>query len=306
MTNPLASLTPHAPATRKLDSSNFLRQRQEDFAAHLARLAEQHRSPDAPDLARGPERIVTTPAPERTRPDSESQPEQPAAPEARQSTGETQPGEQRSDPLPHIPRFADVPLSAQYPLGPYRQAPEEYGGEWWLVNPFTGDEPWAKHPELLGGDAASATEAPTRQLPEGFEEIFGPEPSAADFANRIDFNRVRNEWEHQLEHFGGTGIPEGFTAEDVEAAQATFEAWGLGEPVFYEGRYGWVARFPNGGVPEFQANPATALLTPHLVVAGYQIRLAQQGSDVQEQHPFVPPSVFGDPTPLDPEDFQTA
>lgn len=43
---------------------------------------------------------------------------------------------------PNTPRYQDVPDSWKWPIGPYQQAPEEFGGEWWKVNPFTGSEPW--------------------------------------------------------------------------------------------------------------------------------------------------------------------
>jgi hypothetical protein len=32
---------------------------------------------------------------------------------------------------------AEIPAHWKAPYGPYRQAPQQYGGEWWFVNPFT-------------------------------------------------------------------------------------------------------------------------------------------------------------------------
>ena len=63
---------------------------------------------------------------------------------------------------PGTPRYPDVPEWAKHPLGPYHQAPLEYGGEWWSVNPFTGPEPWIPR--------ASQNE---QTLPDAFAEIFG-------------------------------------------------------------------------------------------------------------------------------------
>lgn len=192
-------------------------------------------------------------------------------------------------PLPHIPRYADVPADLQWPDGPYRQAPPEYGGEWWQVSPFTGEQPWLQLDHV--SRTAEAVEETPLAMPEGFLKLFGPEP-----AGRNQVERIR--WEQDLEHFKQAGVPEGFSAEQIEAASSLFESWGLGRPQFYEGRYGWSARFPDSAIPDFEANPHTAIEAAHLVVARYQIRLAQQGEAPAERHPFVPPQVFGD-SPLD-------
>ena len=64
-------------------------------------------------------------------------------------------------------RPKEIPEAWKHPVGPYRQAPPEYGGEWWLVNPFSGDEPW-----LLLDRKAPVPEV----LPVGFENTFGPRP----------------------------------------------------------------------------------------------------------------------------------
>jgi len=142
----------------------------------------------------------------------------------------------------------------------------------------------ADEPEPAATEASEETPDAT---PEGFTRIFGEAPAGFNSVERI-------RWEQDLEHFKQIGVPEGFTREQIEAAAALFESWGLGEPQFYEGRYGWSARFPDSAIPDFEANPHTAITASHLVVARYQIRLAQQGEGVGERHPFVPPQVFGD------------
>jgi hypothetical protein len=174
---------------------------------------------------------------------------------------------------PHLPRFREVPESAKHPLGPYRQAP---GGDWWLVNPFTGPEPW------LALDAASnPTKAAleTEAAPTEFVRVFGPRP---------DSGAVGTQWDLDLGFFKGTGIPEGFNEAQLEAAKAEFDAWGLGEPVFYEGRYGWQVRFPDSPLPTFETTASTALLTPHLVIAEHQVRSIQEGIEPGRYHPWLP------------------
>jgi hypothetical protein len=69
------------------------------------------------------------------------------------------------------PRFRQVPEDWKHPLGPYRQAPAEYGGEWWLVNPFTTDEPWVTQSVIV-----------ERELPPGLVEVFGLRPRISDYS----------------------------------------------------------------------------------------------------------------------------
>jgi len=178
---------------------------------------------------------------------------------------------------PGPPRFDDVPESVRHPNGPYRQAPAEFGGQWWLVSPFTGEAPW---------ETQLAAAEPPPAPPAEFAAVFGERPSRASAAAAL-------EWDQNLEHFKGVGTPEGFAAEQIDAAGDVFEQWGLGRPVFVEGRYGWSAHFPDSQVQGFQASPFTAVEAPHLVVARYQIRMTQDGQEPPEQHPFVPPQIFG-------------
>lgn len=182
-----------------------------------------------------------------------------------------------TDPAkPHLPRFVEVPESAQYPLGPYRQAPAERGGDWWLVNPFTGSEPW-RALEFANGPAKAALE--TEPPPEDFVRIFGPRPET---------RTASAQWEQDLSYFQGTGLPDGFDEAQLEAATAEFESWGLGKPVFYEGRYGWQVRFPDSQLPTFETTASTALLVPHIVIAEHQVRSIQEGLSPSRYHPWLP------------------
>ncbi len=235
---------------------------------------------------------TATATPTRTRPAPPSPDSQTAAPPDDQSVP---PSDQPVPPdaRPGVPRFSDVPEAAKYPLGPYRQAPPELGGEWWLVNPFTGETPWAN--QTPAGIAEEPSSAPAE-----FLSVFGERPTFDEISNYRERQVAQIEWDQNLEYFKQTGVPEEFTSEQVEAAGDVFESWGLGRPVFYEGRYGWAARFPGSGLPSFEASPFTAVEAPHLVVARYQVRLTQAGQEPAQRHPFVPPQVFGAEEPFTP------
>ena len=189
--------------------------------------------------------------------------------------------------MPHLPRFSNVPDAVKHPLGPYRQAPAEVGGDWWLVNPFSGAEPWLRLE--MQGQRNSAPD--TVSASNEFTQIFGERPQPQSKATHsVEYKTELMRWEQDLQYFKQAGIPEGFSQEQVDATTIVFESWGLGEPTFYEGRYGWRARFSNG----YEVNPHTAIETPHLVIAGYQVKMAQQGVDSAERHPFVPPGVWNE------------
>jgi len=98
--------------------------------------------------------------------------------------------------------------------------------------------------------------------------------------------------EQDLEFFQRTGIPDGVDETQVELASAAYEQWGMGRPVFYEGRYGWFARFPDSAIPEFEMDATSAVETSHLAIARFQVRLLGQGAEVPQAHPFVPPHLF--------------
>ena len=85
------------------------------------------------------------------------------------------------------PSFPDVPDSAKYPAGPYRQAPPEYGGEWWLVNPFTGDEPWGNPAEAAAPAASPTSKYATENLPADFLQAFGEMPVRRGGESNPDF-----------------------------------------------------------------------------------------------------------------------
>jgi len=184
-----------------------------------------------------------------------------------------------------VPRFEDVPDHWKAPTGPYHQAPPEYGGEWWFVNPFTGPEPWKRE----------MRKRKKEELPRGFEEVFGPRPKPSDFPKRNRFSLWRTaltRWEQDLEFFKQAGVPEWADPEQVEQVTAIFEAWGMGAPKFYEGRFGWMARFPESPIDDHEVSAWGSLNTPHLHVSNFQVRLLQDGIVPEMRHPFVPPQLW--------------
>ncbi len=186
------------------------------------------------------------------------------------------------------PRFKEIPDLWKYPLGPYRQAPPEHGGEWWLVNPFTTAEPW-----LTQGGAL-----PTEVLPLGFAEIFGSRPKIADFSKSATpsllFRLATVQWEQDLRYFKRAGVPEWAPAEQLAGAEQITKQWEMGVPRFYEGRYGWMARFPESQIKDFESSAWGILNAAHLNVAAYQLRLIDRGGIPANRHPFVPPHVWPD------------
>ena len=181
---------------------------------------------------------------------------------------------------PFTPRYQDVPDVWKWPLGPYRQAPPEFGGAWWKVNPFTGPEPW--RPVEIPSSAEP-------EIPDGFTEIFGAPPEASDFSSRRAYQAAELRWEQDLKFFQRSGIPEGFDQAQVDLAAGVFEEWGMGRPLFYEGRYGWMVRFPDSAIPDFETNVTATLKASHVVVAKYQTRQLLRGVRPAVVHPFVPP-----------------
>ena len=232
-----------------------------------------------------------TPSPGRTRSGSETpapQTPEPVPPRTRSGSAARPPsihppGFVRSDDMEGPLRFKEVPADAQWPAGPFLQAPAEYGGDWWRRSPFTGPEPW------LALDRPFIK--PVEILPEGFVELFGPRPAYRDFDNYLKFQVATVGWEDTLDRFRGIGLPEGIDLEALDAATEVMLEWGLGEPQFYEDINGWHAKFPDSLNPDFEINPTTLLMAPHVTVARYQLGLIRLGVIPAELHPFIPPTV---------------
>lgn len=184
---------------------------------------------------------------------------------------------------------AEVPDAWKHPMGPYRQAPD---GQWWFVNPFTASgttdnaSPWERF------QAQPEPEA----LPEGFEDIFGPLPEFKGFTDSAAWTTARSHWRQNLEQFKGAGRPLWLAAEDKAELDALYQAWGMGKPRFYGGRYGEMVRWPDSEVQDFEDGAFSAANYPHHTIARYQIDLVQSGGVIPraKRHPLVPGHVFND------------
>lgn len=176
-------------------------------------------------------------------------------------------------------RPKEVPEAWKHPVGPYRQAPPEYGGEWWLVNPFSGPEPWL----LLDREPPAA-----EVLPEGFTAIFGEKPEKKDYPTRSSWSLAVLQWDQDRKNFERAGTPPWASEKQLQLATDVLVAWGLGKPVFYEhSDWSWMARFPESESTDFDMNAHTAIVYTHLVVANYQIRLMQEGITPETRHPLL-------------------
>ena len=193
------------------------------------------------------------------------------------------------------PHYKEIPDHWKYPMGPYRQAPPEFGGEWWVVNPFTTSEPWK----------VDRQRRELTKLPPGFLEIFGPRPRAVEFLDTprpFDaFKAAEMRWEQDLKYFKGVGLPEWASESQQGAAEGIYQSWDMGSPKFYEGRYGHMARFPDSQMRDFETTAWAALNYPHHEVALYQIRLVAHGIESEKRHPYVPPHLWSDYTEIEKE-----
>lgn len=183
-----------------------------------------------------------------------------------------------------MPKRATVPEHWKWDNGgPYKKAPAEYGGEWWMVNPFYGETPWENLGPVVGP-----------VLPDGFAELFGADaPDHNSHPSPAMRRLALNEWNAAREHFKRSGTPEGLPAASMAAANIKFALWGLGHVAFYEGRYGWRGMFPDAMVG-YQTDPLTIVRSPDVVIANWQIKRLLLGEDIPQEalHPYVPRDLF--------------
>ena len=181
-----------------------------------------------------------------------------------------------------VPHFTTVPEAWKRPFGPYVKSPPSFGGDWYKVDPFTGPEPWRQEINVA------------EVLPEGFVDTFGLRPKSEDFRDAgnpsVAFRVATGLWEQDLKYFLGAGAPEWATAEELQLSKDTLVFWNMGSPRFYNGRYGFMTRFP-AAIPytRFEASAWGAIKQTHQEVSAFQIRLLQDGLSPPRLHPFVPP-----------------
>ena len=184
------------------------------------------------------------------------------------------------------PHFKEIQEHWKEPLGPYRKAPPEYGGEWWMVTPFSSLKPWLYYNRKPEKDL----------LPEGFVVLFGDRPQWKDFIKLKGgyqaFRIATVEWEKELKYFKGTGVPEWATPAQLAAAEKVLIAWNLGRPTFYESRYGWLGRFLDSQITDYDGSAWQIINFPHHFVSQYQIAAFLRGVNPPKWHYFVPPALF--------------
>lgn len=164
----------------------------------------------------------------------------------------------------------------------YRQAPEEFGGEWWPVTPFS-PRTWERF---------APAEPVVETLPEGFTDAFGPRPTREMYPDYHEHRLAKLEWEQELAEFKALGLPADMTGVDTAGIDAIYEASDLGRPVFYEHRAGFRAIFPEAAVKGYDANPWTVVNLPALVIANHQIRMLKAGMFPEEISDLVPPNLY--------------
>ncbi len=86
--------------------------------------------------------------------------------------------------------------------------------------------------------------------------------------------------------------------DEQSLADQTFQFWDMGRPRFYEGRYGFMAGFPESIFHNFEAPAWAALRASHHEVAAYQIRALNRGFVPVKRHPFVPPQLWPKSSPV--------
>lgn len=176
-------------------------------------------------------------------------------------------------------RHETVPEHWKGPYGPYREAPAEYGGGWYLVSWTTGPEPWRTQ-QNKG--------LPPPEAPADFIALFGEIPDR----NPLDGGEARNYWLERLRHFKGTGTPEWASVEQVALSTSILKSWGLPGPVLYDGRYGWMALFNDSVIGDYEVPAVTFIRTPQNAVSEFQIEMLAQGIVPERIHPWVPPNLL--------------
>lgn len=123
-------------------------------------------------------------------------------------------------------------------------------------------------------------------------KLFGPRPDRSEASSRGEYVLRTAVWDRELADFQGVGIPEGFTEGQVQTAADAVKHWGMGEPIFYNGRDGWKARFPDSQLPNFEMSAETAIKAPQVTAGIYHIQAILRGVEIEERHPLVPSDVF--------------
>lgn len=185
-----------------------------------------------------------------------------------------------------IRHYSSIEDKYKEPNGPYRQAPEEYGGEWWYMSPFGSLKPWLHQDSSIK----------KVEYPNGFVFLFGEKPLWKDFIGMGQgayrrYQGIVGIWERDLRDFKGLGLPEWITSDQIIATNEVLLRWKIGLPEYYESRYGYLGRLIHSEIPDYDSSTYHIINFPHHLVAQVQIEMFHRGIDVEKWHPFVPPGV---------------
>lgn len=192
--------------------------------------------------------------------------------------------------------YVDVPDVHKHPSGPYRQAPPEYGAQWWLISPFSGDvhrhEPWIVYSQPVV-DPAVPVDAK-------FADAFGAQPKSSDYDSAYDYRNDLEWWRKMARDVKQISLPPNFDPADVQKVCDKFRIWGMGQPRFYEAQYGWIAFFREVGakqlIHKFESSAWAAILRPDMVIMEFQVQELLSGRvPAGPRSPFVPRELWPDP-----------
>lgn len=185
---------------------------------------------------------------------------------------------------------SDVPDDQKAPRGWYRQAPKEYGSVWMAVYPFARSEPWLRLKNPPPGEVV--------EVPDDFIDLFKPVPVVNDFlGNHAAWRDARSKWEQDLGYFGGVGLPDGTTDEDMLPARDLFADWNMGRAVAYRARYSHRVRWPDANPWNADFDLIDMLHNPDITVGLWQIWALAQGIEPTPRHALVPPQLWPDWVP---------
>jgi len=170
--------------------------------------------------------------------------------------------------------------------------PDEYGdlaGKLVIVTNPMNQAPWRIVKPIF-----------TKAGPESFTRIFGDPPVSEDFRDAPNpskaFRVARVQYAQAQKTFAEGGYPEWATPQQINLSDDLFESWDIDPPLYYRNLlYGWMAHFDG-----FESSALNALTFTHHVISGYQIKLINNGVEVEKRHPWVPPTL-GPAAPGDPQ-----
>lgn len=159
-----------------------------------------------------------------------------------------------------------------------RQAPDQYGGMWWVVSPFN-QVPWQFDANKKLPNTLMPTDTPKEFL------ALNPWPKYKDLilsgVNPVEIKTRQNVWRTHYDDFIKVGpVPDGWTQKHVDDANVYFQSYNMGKATYYETHStGWQVRFIDSLQPDrdFSADFAMREGLRDNLVAGYQQNMILDG-----------------------------